>query len=260
MHIAKYGRCAVGNLIKHYESSDRRSSLQHVNHERTRLNYNLIDEPGLERYRHRLSELSVPKRKDAKTLCDLIVTAPKELTVSREQQWFFFFAFEYAKRKFGEQNIVSASVHHDEKTPHIHIAFIPATGDRCCCKEVITRSMLQKLHKEFQRLLERAHSQGYFKRPVSVITGETGVKGNRTVNQLRYEQLQREYAALETRYNAMVTEGNRIQAELKDKIASLTAQCTSLETELAEHQKKLFEIEGSDFRPIFRDELDPLDR
>lgn len=259
MHIAKYGRSSVGNLIRHYESSDRRRNLDHVDPDRIKLNYNMIDEPGLQRYKRRLSELSVPKRKDAKTLCDLIVTAPKELTSLKEQRLFFDFAHEFAKRKFAERNIVSASVHYDEVTPHAHIAFIPAVGDRCCCKDVINRNLLRTLHSEFQGYLDKAHAQGLFKEPVSVLTGETSVKGNMSVDQLKYEQLKRDYAALEKRYNDMVAEGNRIHADLKNKIVALREQCSSLEKQVSELQKKLFEIEGSDFTPIFRDELN-IDR
>lgn len=43
---------------------------------------------------------------------------------------------DYFKREFGEKNIVSAVLHMDEKTPHIHIALVPiVTGKRRKAKE-----------------------------------------------------------------------------------------------------------------------------
>ncbi|MBD8390422.1 MobV family relaxase [Dysgonomonas sp. BGC7] len=43
---------------------------------------------------------------------------------------------DYLRREFGEKNIVSAVLHMDEKTPHIHIALVPVvTGKRRKAKE-----------------------------------------------------------------------------------------------------------------------------
>jgi hypothetical protein len=43
---------------------------------------------------------------------------------------------DYFRKEFGEKNIVSAVLHLDEKTPHIHIALVPiVTGKRRKAKE-----------------------------------------------------------------------------------------------------------------------------
>ena len=42
------------------------------------------------------------------------------------------------KKEVGEQNIISAIVHMDEKTPHMHLCFTPITEDnRLSAKEII---------------------------------------------------------------------------------------------------------------------------
>ncbi|MCQ4866712.1 plasmid recombination protein, partial [Pseudoflavonifractor phocaeensis] len=48
-------------------------------------------------------------------------------------------------------NIVSAVVHMDEKTPHLHLVFVPLTEDnRLCAKEIIgNRANLTKWQDDF---------------------------------------------------------------------------------------------------------------
>jgi hypothetical protein len=55
-----------------------------------------------------------------------------------EQKEYFAQALEFMKKKVGEQNIISAIVHMDEKTPHMHLCFTPITEDnRLSAKEII---------------------------------------------------------------------------------------------------------------------------
>ena len=51
----------------------------------------------------------------------------------------------------GRENIVSAVVHMDEKTPHLHLTFVPLTKDnRLCAKEIIgNRANLTKWQDDF---------------------------------------------------------------------------------------------------------------
>ena len=53
--------------------------------------------------------------------------------------------------RVGRENIVSAVVHMDEKTPHLHLTFVPLTKDnRLCAKEIIgNRANLTKWQDDF---------------------------------------------------------------------------------------------------------------
>ena len=53
--------------------------------------------------------------------------------------------------RVGRENIVSAVVHMDEKTPHLHLTFVPLTKDnRLCAKEIIgNRASLTKWQDDF---------------------------------------------------------------------------------------------------------------
>jgi uncharacterized protein YoxC len=54
------------------------------------------------------------------------------------QKEYFTRALEFMKKEVGEQNIISAVIHMDEKTPHMHLCFTPITEDnRLSAKEII---------------------------------------------------------------------------------------------------------------------------
>lgn len=55
----------------------------------------------------------------------------------------------------GRENVVSAMVHMDEKTPHMHFLHVPVTPDgRLCAKDIYTKAALRKLQDELPRHLQ----------------------------------------------------------------------------------------------------------
>ena len=69
----------------------------------------------------------------------------------KEIQAFFQRAADFLIGRVGRENIVSAVVHMDEKTPHLHLTFVPLTKDnRLCAKEIIgNRANLTKWQDDF---------------------------------------------------------------------------------------------------------------
>ncbi len=56
----------------------------------------------------------------------------------REVRAFFQHAVDFLKDELGEDRIASAVVHMDEKTPHMHLSFVPITKDgRLSAKDII---------------------------------------------------------------------------------------------------------------------------
>ena len=185
-HVAKYSKGAMGHMLQHY---DRRKSgsKSNIDPTRTDLNYNLATHqllPQLEFIQKRLSEVKVQNRKDVNVLCDWIVTVPKDLPTYEHRQ-FFQATYDFLETKYGKENVVSAHVHVDETTPHIHFAFVPVCYDKkkdrykCSAKEVLTRNDLQKFHVELQEHLERELGH-----EVAVLNGATK-EGNRSIDELR---------------------------------------------------------------------------
>ena len=118
-------------------------------------------------------------RKDAIVMCQSLITSDKpffDKLSSQEQKQFFKDSFEFVKETYGEKNIISANIHYDEKTPHMHINFVPITKDgRLCAKDLFKRVDLIKLHDNFSKHckehgydLERGESKGDLKKHLSV--------------------------------------------------------------------------------------------
>ena len=66
-----------------------------------------------------------------------------------QQRRFFEDATEYFAEKYGEENIISAVVHMDETTPHMHLNLVPIVDRRLCAKELFTPKTLRELQSDF---------------------------------------------------------------------------------------------------------------
>lgn len=85
---------------------------------------------------------------------DTLITASPEFfkgKTPKEVQAFFQRAADFLIQRVGRENIVSAVVHMDEKTPHLHLTFVPLTKDnRLCAKEILgNRASLTKWQDDF---------------------------------------------------------------------------------------------------------------
>lgn len=99
-------------------------------------------------------------RKDAVVSVELLVTSGPEFFDEIEKdrvklsanprfiQWVQK-TLDWAKKEFGG-NLVDATLHMDESTPHIHLMTVPLTKDgRLCAKEVMSRTELQRRQSEY---------------------------------------------------------------------------------------------------------------
>lgn len=186
-HVEKYTAAATGHMLAHYDRTHS-SSTSLIDESRTALNHNLagIDQPlpQLDFLHKRLSEIKVMKRADVNVMCDWIVTAPKELT-PEELPLFFNETYKFLNDRYGKENAISAYVHMDETTPHIHYAFIPVVIDKkkgipkLSAKERITRKDLNTFHPDLTK-----HMAAVFGRDIGIQNDATAL-GNQTIKQLR---------------------------------------------------------------------------
>lgn len=194
-HVTKFNRGAVGHMLAHYDRS--KDVGEHVHNDRTHLNYNLAQDfqpmKQLDYLHQRLSEIKVQQRKDVNVLCDWIVTAPKDLA-AQDYERFFKACCNMLCERYGKKNVVSAYVHMDETTPHMHFAFIPVKHvvredkknpgsiieyDKVSAKEVITKRDLQTFHRDLSEHVGR--ELGY---EVSILN-EATKEGNRSIAELK---------------------------------------------------------------------------
>jgi hypothetical protein len=98
--------------------------------------------------KERIGQLGLKKavRKDAVVMAQVLVTSDNSFfggLDGGQQKKFFEDSFRFLADRYGEKNIVSATVHLDERTPHMHFNFVPVTEDgRLCAKEVLSRQNL----------------------------------------------------------------------------------------------------------------------
>lgn len=246
-HVAKYTASAAGHLMAHYErrqveitGKDGMTRKEYIkfgntdiNLEKTHLNYNLGPAGSqLDILKKRLSEVRVLKRADVNVMCDWIVTLPayriqSETQLSEEEveKLFFKRVYQFLTDRYGKRNVVSAYVHMDEITPHIHFSFVPVTedkkrgGEKVSAKEVLTRTDLQTMHVDLENYLD-SYRDIHFE----ILNGATR-DGNRAI-----EELKRETAI--TRRNDLRAEITALEQK-KDKIL------TSAEVEALKGKKTL---------------------
>lgn len=100
-------------------------------------------------------------RKDAVRVASFLVTSDKEffdgLSVNEEKR-FFKTAYQYLADEYGKDNIAYAAVHKDEKTPHMHVGFVPITEDgRLSAKDFFgKRLQLVQLQDKFHNHMKEA--------------------------------------------------------------------------------------------------------
>lgn len=285
-HVEKYTRGACGHLFKHYERAKDKDgnyikfSNENINLDRTHLNYNLAPvhrRPDgkvmtqSEFVRERCNSVRCLKRKDVNVMCSWVVTLPKDnYPIPGWDRDFFESAYEFLSERYGEENVISAYVHMDEVTPHMHFIFVPVVIDKkrgdkkVSAKEVLTRQDLQTFHKDLQ---EHITFKGML--PASVINQATK-DGNKTVTELKRQselEKQAEYARqtqnailkakeVQDSINVLVDKEN----VLKGQIRALEGQLDNIYTELSFIPSKSdcdLVLQGMDIIARYAATLDP---
>ncbi len=106
-------------------------------------NYHLVEPNGL--YAHcceeRIQAVGAKARKNSVIMVETLLTTSPEVMEKlnpTEQRQFFERAAAFLYERIGKENVISAVVHMDEKTPHMHFCFVPLTKDgRLSAKEVL---------------------------------------------------------------------------------------------------------------------------
>ncbi len=186
-HLEKYTAAAAGHMFAHYDRTHS-SSTSNIDESRTHLNYNLAekDQPlsCLDFLHKRMSEIKVLKRANVNVMCDWVVTAPEDLT-EEELPLFFDECYKFLNARYGKENVISAPVHMDETSPHLHYNFVPVVKDKkkgipkLSAKECITRKDLNTFHQDLTK-----HMTTVFGRDIGILNGAT-VGGNKTIKQLK---------------------------------------------------------------------------
>ena len=144
LRFHKYKGPEIGQIEAHNErTKEKYASNPDIDPARKHLNYNLLTPPP--KYRaeaeRQIREAGCRTRKDSVRLVETLITASPEFFQNKSQQEiqaYFERALEFMKTKQNPDTFVSAVVHMDEKTPHMHLCFVPLTEDgRLSAKDIL---------------------------------------------------------------------------------------------------------------------------
>ena len=144
MRMEKRKLPSVGRICKHHERlKDEYKSNPDIDTKRVSMNYHIVEPKGS--YRDmalaHIEQAGARRRKDSVVLQDCFVGGTPDWLKAKsygEQREYFNHAYQFFERNFGKENIISAVVHMDEATPHMHLCFVPITDKgRLSSKDII---------------------------------------------------------------------------------------------------------------------------
>ena len=182
LRFAKYKGPTISRIEAHNErTKEFYASNPDIKTELSKFNFHLARTKG--KYRteadRMIRETGCKARKDSVRMVETLITASPEFFAGKqpkEVREFFDHALEFLKTKQAEETIVSAVVHVDEKTPHMHLCFVPITADgRLSAKEIVgNKKKLTRWQDEFWKYMVKKYPD--FERGESAsITGRTHI-------------------------------------------------------------------------------------
>lgn len=130
----KYKGENLKGIFRHNERKNENYSNKNIDKEKSHLNYSLKDprysyEKEFERIRKEYN-LKGQIKTVSNIACEYIITSDNEFfnrIGEKETRRFFETAYKFVceYKNLGEQYILSAKIHNDEDTPHLHLVFLP---------------------------------------------------------------------------------------------------------------------------------------
>lgn len=253
-HFGKYKSGNVFGLQKHNQRENDNYSNIDIDKARTPLNYDLINKGNINYTKqiktiieaNRSSQRAI--RKDATVYCECIVSSDSdffETLAEDNQKKFFEKALEYLKDKIGEEFIISANVHLDETTPHMHVGFVPIIDNSLSAKKLIDRKFLMEVQDQLPLYLKNL---GF--------DIQRGIKNSKRKHKDTKElkkELDREYENrckdinfVEDYKNKLERQIEQIEAELNEK----TIEYDNATKILSKNSLVMYQIKEMEFEPV----------
>lgn len=261
VRVQKFTAGSVGGIQIHdRREKDHSNTNPDINWSMTGGNYDLCQAQN-ENFRQaaneRIAQLNLPKavRKDAIVMAQVLVTSDSEFFTKlheyKPEFWdssstyqvyavpdnkaeFFQDAYNFLAERYGKENVISATVHLDERTPHMHFNFVPVTADgRLSAKDVLTKATLTEQQDAFheqvgkQYGLDRGEPKGSGKRRKHLETSE-------------YKQAMEMENEARQRAREAATE----EREARGRVETLKNEHTAIQTKIEGLQDELKKAEG----------------
>ncbi len=144
LRFAKYKGPEIGHIESHNErTKEKYASNPDIDTSRSHLNFHLVSPER--KYRaeaeKQIAAAGCRTRSDSVRMVEALVTASPEFFKGKkksEVKAYFTVALDFIQKHQSKDTIISAVVHMDEKTPHMHLCFVPLTEDkRLSAKEIV---------------------------------------------------------------------------------------------------------------------------
>ena len=144
LRFAKYKGPEIGHIESHNERTKKKyASNPDIDTSRSHLNFHLVSPER--KYRaeaeKQIAEAGCRTRSDSVRVVEALITASPEFFKGKkksEVKAYFTVALDFIQKHQSKDTIISAVVHMDEKTPHMHLCFVPLTEDkRLSAKEIV---------------------------------------------------------------------------------------------------------------------------
>jgi hypothetical protein len=180
-------------------------------------------------------------------MCSWVVTAPKTLQSIEppvDEKQFFQEVYKFLINRYGgEKNVISAHVHYDETTPHMHFAFVPIIVkearrgknkgkliETVCAHDAINKNDLVNFHYDLEKYLK-----GVFGREVGILNDATK-DGNRSIEELKRGTAVEKLAEIEVKLN-------NLAAALREQIIERDKNDKALKAQEDKYNKTKADIE-----------------
>ncbi len=167
LRFAKYKGPEIGNIEAHNErTKEKYASNPDVDTSKSKQNFRLVTPKR--KYRaeaeRQIAEAGCRTRKDSVRVVEALVTASPEFFKGKkksEVKAYFQYALEFIQQHQDPKTIISAVVHMDEKTPHMHLSFVPLTPDgRLSAKDIVgNKKKLTWWQDEFWKHMVRKYPE-----------------------------------------------------------------------------------------------------
>lgn len=248
----KYKRADVKGVERENERDKNYTPTKnpHIDLKRTGGNYHIVrcDCSYITYINQRIKELA-QKRKikdDAVLINSFILGSDKEFFEGlspEEQRQFFKDCTEFFAERYGEENIISAVVHADETSPHLHLNMIPVLDGRLCSKQLFDRVALRKLQSDFHEAVGKKWGLQRGKEGSTAKHKPTAEYKAEIIKQA--EQQAQEY--LNGVHEEVVAAQNQLLPKKKKEVAE---EITSLRKDNAAYKQQL-EIKNRDSKDLF---------
>ncbi len=220
LHMSKFKKDAIRGIQSHNRRERESHSNPDIDCSRSAGNYDLHESTAdnyAQAIQNRIDDLLMVKavRKDAVHMCGLIVSSDRSFFTrigKDETRRFFEEAAAYLTDFVGKENVISAMVHMDEKTPHMHFLHVPVTADgRLSANSIYTRASLKKLQTDLPIYLQ---SRGFdIQRGVEQKPGA----GKKHLDTREFKQQKEALAGLRSEADAVAHEALLLFGEMAER-------------------------------------------